>query len=148
MRLIREEAGVRTPSRADLPLLVKRWGLFEETKAPRGVKLPPTHRDVRGISSWDFCWPSHRKEAVGADTPCSGYSLLGVVSDQHRFNRRMQELYFETTFFFLLNLNNVNAKVSNGEMVLLFWQSSLEAFRMRAWVWHLVLQMFDSWLAQ
>lgn len=25
-------------------------------------------------------------------------------------------------FFFLLNLNNVNAKVSNGEMVLLSWQ--------------------------
>lgn len=39
-------------------------------------------------------------------------------------------------FFFLLNLNNVNAKESNGALVSLSWQTSLEAFRRRAWVWH------------
>lgn len=77
-------------------------------------------------------------EAVGADTPCSGYILLGVASDQHRFNRR-RELCLETTASSRMTFHKmgINAKVKlqqlvkekGVERVLVPWQSPLEAFR-------------------
>lgn len=136
---VKGNRGCTRLSRLNLSSIVKTWGLFEKTKAPRGVKLPPSRWDVRWISSWDFCWPSHRQEAVGEDTPCSGYIRLGVVSDQHRFNGRQWELYFfllpAAAWVFLLAADQrkgqaVTASVRKVvELESFPWHKSLESFR-------------------
>lgn len=92
----------------DYPFKKNKTVLWKENKACYSPRSPVRKLSTYKVSNdsrcrgWRVarwisvgpCWPSHRKwdkdkPAVSVDTPRSGYTLLGVVSDQPRINGRV-----------------------------------------------------------